>query len=177
MPIIELDEVRLRALEPKDVPMLYQYRNDPEITRNVVGFSAHYSHANLTSWIEYHAGRTDEVLWAIAIRSDDRCIGHVGLYQIDSRIRRAEFGILIGDQGWQGKGVGRAVTRAVLTFAFRELNLHRVGCDVLATNKRAIHTWESVGFKLEGRIRDAQFRDGAYVDVLNMSMLESEWGP
>lgn len=172
---IELPAVALRALEPGDLPRLYEYRNDPETTRDLVGFSVHYSHAALAQWLESHARRTDEALWAIAARADDRCIGHAGLYQIDHRVRKASFGILIGDPAERGKGIGTAVTRAVVDYGFAELNLHRVELDVLATNPRAIHIYEKLGFRREGVLRHAQFRGGAYVDLVLMAVLDTEW--
>lgn len=172
---LEVGEVVLRALEPADVPRLYEYRNNPETTRDLVGFSVHYSHAGLTAWLASHAARTDEALWAIATRDDDRCIGHVGLYQLDHRIRKASFGILIGDRASRGRGIGKAVTRAVVDYGFTELNLHRIELDVLATNARAIHIYEALGFAREGVLRDAQFRGGAYVDLVLMSVLDGEW--
>jgi RimJ/RimL family protein N-acetyltransferase len=172
---IELDAVVLRALEPGDLPRLHEYRNDPETTRDLVGFSVHYSHAALAAWLESHARRTDEALWAIAARGDDRCIGHVGLYQLDHRIRKASFGILIGDPAQRGKGIGTAVTRAVVDYGFDELNLHRIELDVLATNARAIHIYEGLGFQREGVLRHAQFRGGAYVDLVLMAVLDAEW--
>lgn len=172
---LELPSVVLRALEPGDLPALYTYRNDPETTRELVGFSVHYSHAALAGWLASHAARTDEALWAIAARADDTCIGHVGLYQLDHRIRKASFGILIGDPGSRGHGIGKAVTRAVVEYGFAELNLHRIELDVLATNARAIHIYETLGFQREGVLRHAQFRDGAYVDLVLMAVLDHEW--
>ena len=175
MPRIEVGEVVLRALEPGDVPRLYEYRNDPETTRDLVGFSVHYSHAALAAWLASHAARTDEALWAIAARDDDRCLGHVGLYQLDHRIRKASFGVLIGERAARGRGLGKAVTRAVVDYGFAELNLHRIELDVLATNARAIHIYESLGFQREGVLRHAQFRGGAYVDLVLMAVLDGEW--
>jgi len=175
MPRIELPAAVLRALEPGDLPRLYEYRNDPDTTRDLVGFSVHYSRAALAAWLESHARRTDEALWAIAARDDDRCLGHVGLYQIDHRIRKASFGILIGDPAARGKGLGTAITRAVVDYGFAELNLHRIELDVLATNARAIHLYERLGFQREGVLRHAQFRGGAYVDLVLMAVLDGEW--
>jgi RimJ/RimL family protein N-acetyltransferase len=174
---LELPDVVLRALEPGDLGPLYDYRNDPDTTRDLVGFSVHYSRAALTGWLESHARRADEALWAIAAREGDRCIGHVGLYQIDHRVRRASFGILIGDPAHRGRGLGTAVTRAVVSYGFAELNLHRIELDVLATNARAIHLYERLGFRREGTLRDAQFRGGVYIDLVLMAILEREWAP
>ena len=173
--MIDLGEVVLRRPEPKDVDSLYSFRNDWAVIKHLVGFSAGYSRSNLEDWIKLHSSRTDEVLWTIADRDRDQCIGHAGLYQIDHRIRKAEFGIVIGDQTWWGKGLGKKVTEAVVAWGFSQLNLHKITLAVLTNNPRAIHIYEALGFRSEGVLHDDQFREGKYLDVMLMVILEAEW--
>jgi [ribosomal protein S5]-alanine N-acetyltransferase len=173
--VIETGSAVLRPLEPSDLDQLYEFRNDEEVTRLLAGFSTGYSRADLAAWLEAHRGRADEVLWAIATAADNRCIGHVGLYRIDHRVRKAEFAILIGDRAEHGKGIGREVSRAVLEYAFQQLNLHKVSLSVLVTNERALRLYAGLGFRRDGLIRHDQFRDGRYVDLYQMSLLEDEW--
>lgn len=169
-----LKEVVLRRPEVKDVEKLYVYRNDWDMIQFLGGFSTGYSMQDLHEWIEFHRTRTDEILWIIAEKNSDLCLGHVGLYKIDHRVRIAEFAILLGDKTWWGKGVGKHVSRAVIDYGFRQLNLHRIQLTVLATNQRAIHLYESLGFRQEGIIRHGQFRDEQYVDIVMMGLLEDE---
>jgi RimJ/RimL family protein N-acetyltransferase len=173
--MIHLDSVTLRALEPKDIEFLYRFRNDSAITEQLVGFSTGYSVQSLHQWLESHRGRSDEVLWAIALNQNDQCIGHAGLYQIDPRVGKAEFGILIGDASLHGRGIGRQVSAAIVTYAFQQLRLHKVSLTVLATNARARGLYERLGFRIEGTLRDDQWRNGRFIDVVVMSLLESEW--
>ncbi len=169
-----LDQITLRCIEPKDAERLYHYRNDWQVTRLLGGFSTGYSVKDIHDWMEFHRARTDEIIWTIADKEGDVCLGHVGLYKIDHRIRNAEFAILIGDESWQGRGIGQQISHQVIEFGFQQLNLHRIQLSVLATNSRAIHLYEKLGFKQEGVLRDGEFRDGGYIDVLIMALLESE---
>ena len=148
--MIDVGNAILRPLEPCDLDRLYEFRNDIEVTSQLGGFTTGYCRKDLEEWLETHRTREDEVLWAISTKNDSACIGHVGLYQIDSRVRKAEYAILIGDKQHQGKGLGKAVSRAVLAFGFEELNLHRISLRVIATNVRAIRLYESVGMRREG---------------------------
>ena len=173
--MIELENVILRPFEPFDVEQLYSYRNDWEVIRLLGGFSAGYSRNMLDGWIERHQNRDDETLWCIADKLTDRCIGHVGLYRIDLRSRKADFGIIIGDKEWRGRGVGHAVTDRVLRFGFEELSLHKITLGVLDTNPRAIKLYEKIGFVREGKLRDEMFREGVYVDMILMSIIHQEW--
>ena len=173
--MISLGDVVMRALEPKDAEYLYTYRNDWEVIRHLGGFSAGYSRSNLEEWIKRHRNRPDEVLWTIADSATDQCIGHVGLYQIDSRVRKGQFAILIGDKALWGRGLGTRVTQAVVAWAFGQLNLHKVSLHVLTNNERAIRIYESLGFHSEGVLRDEQFRDEQFLDLMLMAVFEDEW--
>ncbi|HVP43773.1 MAG TPA: GNAT family protein [Terriglobales bacterium] len=173
--MIRLGDVVLRPLEPRDVASLYSFRNDWEVIQYLGGFSAGYSRKNLEEWVTAHRNRADEVLWTIADACSDKSIGHVGLYKIDNRVRKAEFAIVIGDRGSWGKGLGRKVTQAVVDWGFEQLNLHKVSLSVLAFNKRAIELYRSLGFRQEGALRDEQFRSGRYHGLVLMSLLDREW--
>ena len=172
-----LDQVVLRRPEPKDTDALYEQKNDPEVAALLGGFSTGYAHEDIRQWIEAHRTRIDEVLWVIAADDDDRCLGHVGLYRIDHRIRAAEFAIMLGDRSVWGRGIGRRCTGFAIQYGFLELNLNRISLQVLATNERALHLYTSLGFREEGRLREAQFKGGDYIDVIQMSLLRAEYRP
>jgi RimJ/RimL family protein N-acetyltransferase len=171
---VDLGAVRLRKPEPKDVDALFVQKNDPENAALLGGFTLGYTHADLERWVVAHASAKDEALYVI-VDADDRALGHVGLYKIDHRIRSAEFAILLGDVASRGRGIGLACTKWALAFGFEELNLHRIYLEVLETNTRARKLYEKLGLSIEGRLRHAQYKRGAYVDVIVMSILEDEW--
>ena len=173
--MINLGDIILRPLEPKDVEYYYRYRNDWEVIRHLGGFSTGYSRANLEDWIKRHSNRDDEILWTIADAATDECIGHVGLYQVDHRVRKGQFAIMIGDKALWGRGIGTRVTQAVVSWAFSQLNLHKVSLHVLANNQRAIRIYEGLGFRPEGILRDEQFRDGQFLDLMLMAVFEDDW--
>jgi RimJ/RimL family protein N-acetyltransferase len=169
-----LPTVLLRKLEPEDAPNLYRYRNDPHVTRGLGGFSSGYSLQAIKDWIERRSESSQDLLWAIADQESNICLGHAGLYHVDHRVRASEFGILIGDSSRWGKGIGREVTSAILTYGFDELNMNRVELSVLQSNAPAIRLYQSLGFVEEGVKRQAQYRAGEYLDVVMMSILRSE---
>lgn len=166
--------ISVRNPEPRDLDALWRFKNDPEVANQLVGFSGGYSQQDLVDWMEYHRKVPNEYLRVIA-NEDDQCIGHVGLYEVDHRVRSADFGILIGDRNYWGKGHGYNLTRWSLDYGFRMLNLNRIQLDVLANHSQAIRLYEKCGFQIEGRRRQAQFKEGEYVDIVFMGVLRSEW--
>ncbi len=59
--------------------------------------------------------------------------------------------------------------------AFGKHRAHRLFLDVFVTNDRARHVYETFGFRKEGIMRDAIYRDGGYHSLVLMSLLESEY--
>ena len=168
----------LRKPEPADIEALYRQKNDPESAVLLGGFAAGgYSRDDIRRWMEHHAQRRDEVVWAIVRTESGDCVGHVGLYRIDHRIGSAEIGILVGDRSARGKGLGEQCTRFAVEYGFGELNLNRIQLTVLATNVRAHKLYLRLGFIEEGRMRQAQFKGGRHIDVIVMGLLRDEYGP
>lgn len=93
-------------------------------------------------------------------------IGNIGLHSLDWKNRNATLGIVIGEKEHWGKGYGTEAVRVMLRFAFHELGLHRVELATLVGNDRARRCFES---------RHALWRDGRWVDVNVMSVLEPEF--
>jgi RimJ/RimL family protein N-acetyltransferase len=169
-----LSTTLLRKLEPEDAPNLYRFRNDPEVARGLGGFSSGYSLQAIKEWIERRGRAPEDLVWAIADRESNACLGHAGLYRIDHRVRACEFAILIGDSSRWGKGLGKEVTSALVAYGFDELNMNRIELSVIASNTRATHLYEVLGFVQEGLRRQAQYRAGEYLDVILMAILRSE---
>jgi RimJ/RimL family protein N-acetyltransferase len=116
-------------------------------------------------------------IFAFRLRTlaDDKLIGFVVLGDIKWPNQTALLGIGIGDPAYWGKGYGSDALRLILAYAFRELNLYRVGLNVIGYNTRAIRAYEKAGFVLEGRLRGVIHRDGQRYDGLCYGILRDEW--
>nr|WP_280635571.1 GNAT family protein [Bacillus sp. 165] len=105
----------------------------------------------------------------------DELVGFVALHSIEWNNRAGLLAIGIGEAKNRNKGYGTDALRLILRFAFEELNLDRVGLDVIDYNKSAIRAYEKAGFQHEGRMRAAVYRDGKHYDRVIMGILRSEW--
>ena len=172
------ERIRLRAIEREDTPRFVEWLNDLEVT---AGLLIHLPLASWdeTRWFENLANQpTEQRPLAVEARQPGGPwvhIGNTGLHNINWTARSAEFGIFIGDKTFWNDGYGTEATRLMLKHGFETLNLNRIGLDVFETNLRAVHVYEKVGFVHEGRRRQANYRDGHYSDILQMSILRPEW--
>ncbi|MBS1802100.1 MAG: GNAT family N-acetyltransferase [Acidobacteria bacterium] len=77
--------------------------------------------------------------------------------------------------GMPERGLGRRILQEIKRVCFLELHAHRLFLDVFEDNSRARHLYESLGFRYEGIMRQAAYREGRWFDLHLMSMLESEY--
>ncbi|SRR6267378_92231 len=171
-------KVYLRPLERTDLNETYLgWLNDPEVTRYLETGVFPATYQDLEKFYDGVTGSKTDVIFAIADRKTHRHVGNVKLGPINWVHRRALLGIMIGEKGFWGKGVGEEATRLMVEYGFFRLNLHRIGLGVFEEHQPAIRCYEKIGFKLEGRLRDQMFQAGEYKNQLWMGLLRAEYKP
>jgi len=169
--MIVLDnKICLRKPDLKDIDALYEIKNDKKAATLLGGFSNGYSKMDIENWIILHNSKKEEVLYLIETVGDSKVIGHVGLYDIDFRVRKAEFAILIAGETHQGKGYGSLYTKFMIDYAFNELNIRKITLSLLSDNLHALSLYKKYGFIREGLLKDEQFKNGNYHDVILMAL-------
>jgi len=171
------ERIRLRAMRREDLPLFFEWLNDPEVTQGLMHYLP-FSYEDEEEWFNDMRKRPqEEKPLTIDILTEEgwQPIGNCGLFGIDWRIRLAEFGIMIGAKEHWNKGYGTEALQMIIQHGFDTLNLNRVALQVYENNPRAIRSYEKAGFVKEGKLRQAHYQDGQYIDVFLMSILRSEW--
>jgi ribosomal-protein-alanine N-acetyltransferase len=119
-------------------------------------------------------GSDSDLVLAIVAREGDVHVGNIGLHRIDWQNRCAEYGVVIGERDFWGRGIGTEATRLICRHGFDRLGLHRIWLGVFATHEVAIRMYERIGFKVEGTMREEILRDGRYLDKVIMGLLAGE---
>lgn len=119
----------------------------------------------------------DEQSFPFSIRTlvEDRLVGMLVIKDIFWQARHCSFFIGLGNPEMRGRGYGSDAIRVMLKYAFLEMNMNRVGLEVMSYNAAALHSYERVGFQLEGTLRAYTYRDGVYYDMHVMGILRNEW--
>ncbi|MCC6644967.1 MAG: GNAT family N-acetyltransferase [Polyangiaceae bacterium] len=102
-------------------------------------------------------------------------VGVTGLHSHNTVARSCEFRILIGERAAWNKGLGTEACQLMTAYAFELLNMNRVWLGVNADNEGARRSYVKSGFVEEGRLREEVYRNGAYHDVVRMSVLRREY--
>ncbi len=177
--MITYKRIRFRGAERGDIPLFTKWMNDPEVTANLVQYYP-MSLANEEAWFERMIQRPqDQQIMVIEICPKDEWIpiGTCGYHEIDWRSRNTEVGISIGAKEWWNKGYGSEAMELMVKYGFETLNMHRIWLRVFERNKRAIRSYEKVGFIHEGQMRESDYKDGTYHNILIMSILRQEYHP
>jgi RimJ/RimL family protein N-acetyltransferase len=167
--------VVLRRHAPANLGAFRRWYSDPEIARLARYQDAPMAAGDIDRFFQSRVSGGGSFAMAIHLRDTDRLIGSCALSQLDGDNGSALFHITIGEKDCWGRGYGSEATRLMVDHAFGTLGLHRVALAVFAFNERAIRAYRRVGFLEEGRAREAIWRDGAFWDEIQMSMLEGEW--
>jgi diamine N-acetyltransferase len=170
--LIRGERIVLRAIERQDLPNYVEWFNDP-VVLEYFGRYRPLSLAEEEQW--YEQMLQDPKTCNFAVELEGRHVGGAGFTDIDGRNASAEVGLFIGLPELWDQGLGFDILQALLHFGFEQLNLNRIYLRVFSRNERAVHLYEKLGFKHEGRWRQAKFRNGRYQDLLWMSVLREEW--
>ena len=164
------EHVILRAFEREDAERCYRWMNDPNIVRTL---KSRYPIAfqNEIEWLDRAMhGNTNERHFAIERRDDRTHIGNASIHDIEWVSRTAAFGLFIGEPTAWNRGFGSDAIGTLMRFAFDEMNLRKLRINVFDYNDRAKHVLETHGFVQEGRLEREFYREGAYHDIVILSV-------
>ncbi len=172
---IEGHLVALRRHRPENLATVVRWYRDPELARLTRYQTRPMPAEEVEQFFRSRLLAPEALAYAIHERPGDRLVGITTFSSLDPDNGSALFHITIGERDAWGRGLGTEATELMLTHAFERLGLHRVGLSVFAFNERAVRSYQKVGFRLEGRLREAIWRDGRYWDELQMGILAEEW--
>lgn len=165
---MNLPIVKLRAMEPEDLDMLYQIENDSSIwhvgTNNVP-----YSRYALHDYIAHASGDiyTDKEVRLMIDNENNETVGIVDLVNFSPQHQRAEIGIVIKD-GCRNLGYANAAIRKIMSYAHDIVHLHQLYAVVEVSNEISLSLFESLGFSQGIRLKEWTFNGTTYTDAVMM---------
>jgi len=170
--------IRLRELERADIRVINRWRQSRALTATIGAPHRHIGIEVDERWFEsYLQRRGTDVRCAVCLDAEPELIGLTSLTGIDPVHKHAEYHMLLGDRAEHGRGVGTFATREMVRHGFQDLNLPRIYVFILDSNPAARRMCEKAGFRHEGTMREAAFKEGRYHDVHLLGMLQSEFHP
>jgi RimJ/RimL family protein N-acetyltransferase len=177
-PIIRGAKVYLRPFENSDKEAYKRWRADADpMATAEFSYRAPLSDAEVDAYFNDRPPQQGKSTYQFIICTldDEKPIGNLMLFDIDTRRGGAELGIVIGESEYRGKGFGTDACNAIVDFAFGELRLERVNLSTRVDNPAAQAAYEKCGFKKEGVLRHVVYARGKFTDAVAMGILLEEW--
>lgn len=115
-------------------------------------------------------------VWHLMVEVDGALAGEVSWHreQYGPNEGSQVFNIGIGlRDGFRGRGIGTIAQRLLAEHLFATTSVHRVEASTDVTNLAEHRSLEKAGFTREGVLRGAQYRSGAWHDLVSYSILRS----
>ena len=170
----ERKHVRLRAIEPEDLELMYDLENDESLW-DVGSTNVPYSRFFIHEYIKQTTGDiyTDKQL-RLMIEVEQQVVGIIDLMSYDPRHNRAEVGVVI-QQPFRHRGYATEALRAVLRACFDRLpELYRIEARHDVRNPASGRVMEKCGMTREGILRGQIYYKGEHADVAVCSVLRPD---
>jgi RimJ/RimL family protein N-acetyltransferase len=168
--------IKLKPLTKEHLTPFYTWLNDDNVINySLTLFQQLSTEKEISEWYSSLLKDSKNYTTGIFLKESEVLIGYAGICNISNTNRSGEFFIFIGDKTQWGKGIGTQVTKQILAYGFEKLNLNRIMLTVSAPNNGGIRAYVKAGFKKEGVMRNACFREGQFHDKIMMSILRDEW--
>lgn len=167
--------VYLRALEPKDSSLSIEWRNNDRIWDMLGGPKYFVSEFYEKNWVEKAILNSKELRLAICLKGSNRYIGNVYMTEINEINRSCQSHIIIGECDCWGKGYGREALLLAVGYMFNERNMNRIQANILETNTQSLRMHEKCGYRREGVLREAIYKNGKYNNQYILSLLKKDF--
>lgn len=157
-------------LTPKESEMVLHWRNHPQ-TRCYMYNNSPLSEAEHEHFMRSLHHTLIKGYWLVY--REGVALGTLSLTRFSHEHHHAYLGIYI-DPLKRSQGHGKALMQALIALAFTHLGLHSLRLEVLEENQSAIALYQSLGFAIEGRLRDYVWRGikEGYRSVIVMSLIK-----
>jgi diamine N-acetyltransferase len=168
--------LKLRAVEPEDIDLMYTWENDMAnwmVSGTVTPFSR-------KTMQEFIANAKEDIYTTKQLRlaidllhpvEKRNTVGYIDLYDFDPTHHRAGVGILIAENESRRNGYGIEALNLLCKYAFEILHLHQLYCHVHVNNTASINLFTSAGFVKSGEFIDWTLRNGEWLNVYFMQKI------
>lgn len=171
------ETIYLRLFEPEDYERTYVWRNDFAMQKLTCGPIRFVSKEIEKKWVfEKSTTNCKDIYIAICANDNDIMIGYMSINEIDYINRSCVGGgIVIGDKDYRD---GTAYLEAEIMefdYVFNQLNMNRYTGECLIDHVLSRANLLALGFKEEGRKRQAVYKNGKYNDVVFYALLRDDY--
>lgn len=169
MDSLEGIKTKLRAIEPEDVDIIYQWENDLKIwhlSNTVTPFSRFAIEQYIFNSGDIYSSKQLRLI----IEVDNEAAGCIDLFDFDPNNRRAGIGIFI-NKNFRNNGYAKDALNTLVDYCFKILNLHQLYCSILSDNTESLNLFKSKGFEITGTRKQWIYHNNKWLDELFLQLI------
>jgi [ribosomal protein S5]-alanine N-acetyltransferase len=177
-PIIESAHLIFRKLNESDCDAIFKLFSDTEVMKYDGGRimtdvkEASYYIDVFSNPHSYY--RMNSIRWAVERKDLNTLIGTCGFKNLDRVSHHAEVGGNLLTEYWD-QGYGSEMMQVLLKFGFEKMKLNRISALTRTENKAVLKILKKFHFQQEGMMREYQYVNGVFINVLLFSLLKSDY--
>lgn len=175
--MIRGEHIYLRPVEREDLAFIEAWRNDPAVLAPYNMFGLSGTHGGMTQGFN-QSGLLDERNGTLLVMTEDgKRAGDVSYHQVRYGPNSGSIAYNIGINlvpDFRGRGYGVEAQRLLAGYLFATYPIARIEAQTDVTNIPEQRALTKAGFTREGVLRSAQWRDGAWHDMVVYSLLRGE---
>ena len=157
-------------MNDQDLSLVLDWRNQENVrkymyTNHIISKSEH------EAWWESIKSRNDIIPLIFEFESQPNAF--VSFSDITRSNQNASWAFYLSPSA--KRGIGSLVEFFAIKYAFENLKLHKLKCEVLETNSSVIKLHKKFGFIEEGVFREEHRIEGRYIDIFRLGLLKLEW--
>jgi RimJ/RimL family protein N-acetyltransferase len=172
--LILTERLILRRFTHQDIPAIVEIVSHPSVARITTKIKANEASARKyvdeqAAYQPFEKGKYYDL--AMERKADGKVVGFLGLMCEDHQ--QALIGWALGVD-YRGHGYVTEAARALMTYGFSELRLHRIYAKTSSINTASWRVMERIGMRKEAQLREAELKDGEWIDGLIYAILADE---
>ena len=160
----------LEALSEADLNVVLAWRNHPSVRQFM--YSSHVITADEhQAWFKRLSSAQDKVALLFSLDQNPR--GVVQFTQMENETKRAMWGFYLDPNAPPHHSL--LLEFEAIEYAFAVLELYKLDCEVISSNRKVINLHRKSGFLEEGWFVDYHYDGTQFHDVCRLSMLKHQW--
>ena len=164
-PVFKTGRLLLRQFNDADLKNVFLGLSHPEVTKY---YGVHFKTLEETKkqleWFAELEEKETGIWWAVCSPDHSIFYGAVGLYFLDSKLKKAETGFWLMPEFW-GKGIITESIVPVLDYGFGKMHLKQIEAEVETENMMSIRVLKKLHFVHKITRKDCEIKNGKYISL------------
>lgn len=166
------EEVAIRKFREEDIQNKIKWIND-ENNNEFLHYDLPLEYQKTLDWFRKNKDRTDRLDCVIEYQGIP--VGIIGLLSIDSKNKKAEYYITLGEKEYKGKGIAYKASIELLKYAFENLDLNKIYLYTEVDNIIAQGLFNKIGFVKEGILKEDLIINEKKKDRYIYATFKNDW--